>query len=790
MGDGLYAILINRLEWDVAAFPEPVPGTADERLVLKLLIESGDEPIASVLAARWRAEAGRSAPQVWRRVASRVEGDADIRGVWRELMPDGAGGVDENALELARHARELAAAAPEQRSERLARFRLLEVEHQFVQGEVLGAVWSLLELLVELTDAPPDGDLRSRSSTSFGLREHVAMLSEEYRDRLTAVDPVLLTSMAQIGDAGALLAAGEELQTVARPLADAYGQLALFIPDADFYLGQPVRRGVRESLAVCREAADNSESGVEVVERHSFDACLAALFGAVAHEARTEDLAGDLRGPFAPEALRRELGLVSWQRIRYLLGYLDWVLGGNCPAPDIFNVLETALGVEQISYWTSRRKVYFRSQRWRDAASELRSDLLEAAADIHRWTDCVAGSGGARRDPVERLIAAYRLELTQLTGALADAREQFREQALSPGADVRFGAGAEQRTNWRPEGLRIGPCNPGRACGVGALLPVTRALLGKFPQSYLLAAQTGMGDIQLCYDNVRWTERRQEPSRRDDERVANYRGRLSFELAGRYVSSGEASDVFRLRMTTPEDYHYLFASSDPKTLAMDCPRELVGRRIESALSEAGRGLVPNRLTYFATAPATASSLITANWDRGHEWRDWFLTGQHVELLFADDGSRLLPALEAQLRRLAQEQDRTVTARLLRRPEPGETDPLTLNMARLSDLKALTRRALELVHPMVLRHHEDIRAAFTGGSALLDREQVGRLRERDVPVHELPLVAHERADGLRARWLELPETLRHGGQPAPELTYALLRLAELEAEDQRETPPSP
>lgn len=777
MGDGLYAMLVNRLEWRGVELTEPVPGTVDATLILRVLIESDDEQVASALAAHWQAEAGRSAPSVWRRVAARTDGDeqAAITALWSEIENQAGDGIQQRALDLAQLARALDLATPEQRPERLVRFRLLEVEHRFAHDEVLGAVWSLLELLIELAEVAPHQDPRSGSGTSFSLREHVAMLAEEYRDALAAVDPVLLTSMAQIGDAGALLVAGDELHMIARPLADAYGQLALFMPDTDFYLEQPVRGGIRESLALCREAAESDE----VLGRQSFDACLAALFGAVTHDARTDDLAGDRRGPFTPEALRRELGLVSWQRIRYLLGYLDWVLGGNCPAPEVFNVLETALGVEQISYWTSRRQVYFRSERWQDAASELRGNLLDAAAGINRWTDCVAGSGGARRDPVERLIAAYRLELMQLNGALSDAREQFREQALSQGADVRFGAGPEQQTNWRPEGLRVGPCDPDRACGVNALLPVTRAILGKFPQPYLLAAQTGMGDIQLCYDNVRWTDRQQEPSRRDDERVANYHGRLSFELAGRYSSGGEGSDVFRLRLTTPGRFHYLFGASDPEVMELDCPRQLVGRRIESKLSDSAVRLVPDRLTYFTTAPATPASLIAANWDRGHEWRDWFLTGQHVERLVEDDGMDLMPALDAQLRRLAAEQDRTVTARLLRRPSPGETDPLTLNMARLSDLKSLIRRALELVHPMVLRYDDDIRSSFTGGTALLDREQVRRLRDADVPVHELPRVAVERVDLLRGHWLEQPATLRHGGQPSPELVHALLRLAELE-----------
>ncbi len=112
--------------------------------------------------------------------------------------------------------------------------------------------------------------------------------------------------------------------------------------------------------------------------------------------------------------------------------------------------------------------------------------------------------------------------------------------------------------------------------------------------------------------------------------VANYYGRLSFDLVGRYRESGEARDVFGFNFVSPTEYHYLFAAANEEVLDDSCPMEWVGSRIVTPLgSKQAIRIVPDRLTYLAAARTLPSQLIGTNWSRNEEWRDSFVTGLDV-----------------------------------------------------------------------------------------------------------------------------------------------------------------
>ena len=135
-----------------------------------------------------------------------------------------------------------------------------------------------------------------------------------------------------------------------------------------------------------------------------------------------------------------------------------------------------------------------------------------------------------------------------------------------------------------------------------------------------------MGQLDMCYDAVRWVEREMEPARNNDSRVANYRGRLSFELVGSFERNGVAETVFRQRPDSDRIPALPVSPLPNRTvLEMDCPNALAGEPVASRLPENRPGLVPNRLTYFVSQPVTAEAEMLANWDSGAEWRDWFVT---------------------------------------------------------------------------------------------------------------------------------------------------------------------
>ena len=213
--------------------------------------------------------------------------------------------------------------------------------------------------------------------------------------------------------------------------------------------------------------------------------------------------------------------------------------------------------------------------------------------------ECLAASGTGINDLVSRIMIDYEIALRELDSGIEDAEVDFRTRRLKPGADVEFEKGANQKTAYRPDNLVIAPCNAQAVCEMSGNLSATRALIGLFPDEYLIADQTGMGQIEICYRNMEWAQRRSELVRADDENVANYFGHLGFDLVGRYLEDDEVSDIFAYRFTGPQEHHYLFAQASEEVLSDSCPVKWVGSRTITPLRVDRGGIVPNRLTYLA-----------------------------------------------------------------------------------------------------------------------------------------------------------------------------------------------
>ena len=150
------------------------------------------------------------------------------------------------------------------------------------------------------------------------------------------------------------------------------------------------------------------------------------------------------------------------------------------------------------------------------------------------------------------------------------------------GGEVVLHGDAGQRTAFRTDGLEIRPCDPDRICEMTAGLEATRALIGQFPDPYLIADQTGLGELEICYDNVQWINRRSDPVRPEDPHVANYYGNLSFDVRGRYREGGEVTDVFGFNFVSPGEYHYLFAPATEEVTEQAVPEPPVAIQAEES----------------------------------------------------------------------------------------------------------------------------------------------------------------------------------------------------------------
>ena len=780
--DGLFARLVQARE-------QNLPGAASTPVLpgVYRVTEAMRSDESAGRAARLYAPAAIEAPRLWRRLEERraahpgpdeaadAPAVATLDALWQPLM-ERVGAINDATPEWGDYARSQAERVlametletPAERARAMAGLRADQAAFDWSRGLVLRSIWAWFEGLIHLAAHEPAGELAA------AYQRQLERLVDEHSGTLRQVETDLPVIVALLGDAADFLDAPEpNVAAAIVELADAYARLALFVSDAAFYLDQPVREDVRAAITRCNP----DPLLVGPLPREVFDDCLDRLTGLIINELDREELSGG-SGPFAPEFLRREMDLVSWQRASYLDGHLNWQLQANCGAPRWINVLEWSILMQYLAQWVPQRPVFFGSERWQDATEAI----IRVGAGHRRahtdWLDCVTGTGSVRRDPVGRLLDRQDQAHGVLATGLEVTAREFYAEVTRPGADIDLDAGAEQVTTYRPEGLTVKPCAEMPTCGARVELPASRALLGLFPNAHLLADQLDMGRLQLCFGNVQWVDRETRPARSGDDQVAHYHGRLRFELVGSFRSDGEDTIVFRHQLTAAEPRHYLFAALDPALLERDCPIELAGEPIASQLRADGIGLVPNRLTYFASTPTTPEAELLANWDSGAEWRDWFVTGNRVDWLERLDSDQLAAAVDATLDQRVSQRERRLIARLLAPFADADDDPISQAMAEVSEQSALLRRVLEIHYPRVLRHDDTLRGLIGGEDGILTRERVRQMRADGISAVSIPMLGRQRLASLRDYWQSLSLALRESGQHAPELDFGAEQLDRL------------
>ena len=187
------------------------------------------------------------------------------------------------------------------------------------QGQYQAFATGLLALASDL----PHGDLDAQLPVAEWLTEYLPALSAVYARTFSEVDSRLNSAVAaaydvarNLPDSGADPAFGDEI-------ADAVAQLALLMPDIEYYFGLPVRDTVTGNVGACNGlAARKDEAGNPTMTRDLFDDCIESLVSLAENQTRSAALSGSAQGPFGDAQLQREVSVTPVQRINYVLGYL------------------------------------------------------------------------------------------------------------------------------------------------------------------------------------------------------------------------------------------------------------------------------------------------------------------------------------------------------------------------------------------------------------------------------------------------------------------------------------
>lgn len=672
---------------------------------------------------------------------------------------------------------------PQRQSESAYVLRLAASIEYLHQHRHLSFVESLLWVVADILDRAGRGEV---SPMAPMLADLLPRISNNFARAFAEVDPRINAGMAAAYDVVQNLRGGNpgaaRVSELSLELADAVSQIVLLVPDLDYYFGQPVRNLVSEEIEICTSlAAAQTRDGENTLTREQFDRCLQAMVDLVDRQAVSAELSGDFKGPFGPEHLARELALPPWQRINYVLGYMHDRFSAVCqlPAEPLPNPLEWATLATLMAWFADRAPLYFQTPRNEALVMRMRQHGVDLVQELSQQADCFSGAGGGMNDPVSRAIQDYDGAVLDLVNGIREAELRFRNEHLEAGADVVLGGGSGQRTSYRSEALAITACEAAQTCGMSDSLEATRALVGLFPHVYLIADQSGLGSIEICYDNVRWLNRRSQPVRQDDPFVADYFGHLAFELKGRYVENGSSVDVFGGSFVSPNEYHYLFAALDQEILDDPCPLEHVGSRIHANL-DAGRRfrIVPDRLTYLASARNRPSRVLAANWGQGAEWRDWFVTGIGVTAVEFEGDPAIHDRVSRHLQSLYQAQQSMVYSALLRPQTNGDaqggSNLYELTQA-VNNRKALLRSIVSLFYPSQLLDSDNIRSALAGHGGLLDEEVLARFRDGNVAVSAIGERGMRQLEEFRGDWNRLPEGVRRSGSVGNSVAHALTRL---------------
>jgi hypothetical protein len=621
------------------------------------------------------------------------------------------------------------------------------------------------------------------------LADLLPAFSDAYAAEFSEIDPRINSSLAAVFDVMQYLQSAtiepSRVASLRGDVANVVAELVLLIPDMDYYFEQPVRERISEEIDICISiVADHDSEGRSKLSRDQFERCLESLVTMANEQVTRAELAGDPDGPFGTEQLRRELMLTPWQRVNYVLGYLhdQHPTGCELPAEPLPNPLEWSSLANLIVWFAEQSPVYFQTPQNEARIVDMRQRGMQLLQSWVQQVDCISGAGNGLNDPLTRGLADYRQALDDLVAALREADLEFRAARLKPGADVVLHGDASQRTAFRSEELLIGPCDSSRSCEMNGLLETTRALIGLFPDPYLLADQAGLGEVEICYDNMQWVNRRSEPVRADDPHVANYFGQLSFDLLGRYRENGAITNVFGFNFVSPSEYHYLFGPASKEVLDDSCPTEWIGSRIVTPLgSKHGVRIVPDRLTYLAAARTLPSQAIGANWSRNEEWRDSFITGLDVTPyeypLDVSIGDRVNQHLQA----LYQAEQSTLYSALFQPDSRAAGSVEGTLFERLQELhvrKALLRSYMNLFYPQFMVDSSEIRGFLEGQESLLDRAMLRRFRAANVAMSSINQSGLERLDRFQALWGRQPEAVRRSGTNAISVAHAITRLNSL------------
>ncbi len=369
------------------------------------------------------------------------------------------------------------------------------------------------------------------------------------------------------------------------------------------YFSHPLRAAIQENLEVCLNlSVQQNPEPPEPIAENQFNSCLADFIDWGTNLAQSANLAGNLIRLDNTNSINRALELPSVQIINNLIMQTTADLSCQQQMTVHSNSVEWLLAAETVA-WFHDRWPGLMADNLNKSKIEV---LVESGLQLHSYPACVQQS-----QPLKTQFELLRSKWERLKLEIVNHVNKYNKAQLAADSDVDLFKPIEQTTNYVPKNFTIKPCDVTQSCGAYVSLKPSTELLNLFPNHLKLAEQFGLGQLEICYDQVQWDNRKTTPSHLDNNKISNFEGQLSIQLNGLY----QGEKVFSKSVLSEQRHVYLFGENNQETLDLACPLPIIGKQINTQLDRGTYGLLPNRLTFLTAAKVDINAVINNNWTK-------------------------------------------------------------------------------------------------------------------------------------------------------------------------------
>ena len=368
------------------------------------------------------------------------------------------------------------------------------------------------------------------------------------------------------------------------------------------YFAHPLRTTIQENLEVCLNLSVKQSPEPPVpIAMSQFDSCFADFMEWGTTTASSGNLSGNLIKLDNANSINRALDLPSVQIINNLSMQAADEISCQQQLTVKSNWVEWLMAAETVGWFHDRWPGLMADKHQTDQVSRL----LNIGRQLHTFPDCVN-----QAQPLATQFELLKTKWEKLKQEIVSHVNQYASTELRPNSDVDLFQSIDQQTNYIPENFVIKPCDVTLSCGAFATLEPSSELLKLFPNHLILAEQFGLGELEICYDQVQWQNRKATPTHLDNNKIANFEGQLHLQLNGKF----ESETVFTKSLLSEQRHIYLFGENNQETLDLNCPLPIVGKQINTTLDRGTYGLLPNRLTFLTAQKIDINAVMRSNWN--------------------------------------------------------------------------------------------------------------------------------------------------------------------------------